>query len=195
MPEPHLCSDLEQVRILGGGQGARLNAEPLCGTPDEAGVAHRVGSRQEHQLLSRLGQRPGAPQIVVLDMAGDVAGGGKLEAARQLGGAHALRQLQEGERVATRLSEDPVADPVVESAGQRFRQQGARMAVVEPTHVQFRQAVEFVRISRLASGEHDRHRLREQPSRDESEHLAGGAIEPLRVVHETQQGPSLRDRR
>ena len=41
--------------------------------------------------------------------------------------------------------------------------------------------------ARLAHREHDRHRLRQQPPRDEPEDLARGAVEPLRVVDEADQ--------
>ena len=47
----------------------------------------------------------------------------------------------------------------------------------------------------LANGEHDRHRFRQQPSRDESEDLVRGGVEPLRVIHETEQRTLLGDRR
>ena len=40
---------------------------------------------------------------------------------------------------------------------------------------------------RLSNGEHDRHRLRQQPSRDESEDLIRSLVQPLRVIDETEQ--------
>lgn len=55
-------------------------------------------------------------QIVLLDVTGKVARVGEREAARQFGGGHASWQLQQRQRVATRLRDDPVADAVVESA-------------------------------------------------------------------------------
>ena len=43
----------------------------------------------------------------------------------------------------------------------------------------------------LADGDHDRHRFRQQPSRDEAEDQPGGGVQPLSVVHETEQRPLL----
>jgi hypothetical protein len=48
---------------------------------------------------------------------------------------------------------------------------------------------------RFADREDDGHRLGVQPPRDEAEHLARSAVEPLRVVHDTEQRPILRDGR
>ena len=76
--------------------------------------------------------------------AGSVAGGGKLEATGQLGGGHAPRQLQQGERVATGLGDDPVADAAVEPAGDDARQQRARILLAQPFEVELGQAVEVV---------------------------------------------------
>ena len=81
---------------------------------------------------------------------------------------------------------------LIEPAGDDGRQQRARVLVVEPLEPQFRQARQLALLARLADGEHDRHPLREQPARHESEHLAGGVVEPLEVVHETQQRLRLR---
>ena len=65
---------------------------------------------------------------------------GAAEAARQLRGAHAPRQLQQGQRVAAGLRDDPLPDVLVEPAGDDRRQQGARVVVVEPFEPQLRQA-------------------------------------------------------
>ena len=46
--------------------------------------------------------------------------------------------------------------------------------------------------SRVAHGDHDRHRLGPHPSRDEAEDLARGGIQPLRVLDEAEQRPLLR---
>ena len=62
----------------------------------------------------------------------------------------------------------------------------------ESFELQLRQARELALLGRVAHGEHDRHRLRQQPPRDESEDLGRGAVEPLRVVHDAQQRPLLR---
>ena len=47
--------------------------------------------------------------------------------------------------------------------------------------------------ARLAHGEHQPDRLRTQPARDEGQRQRGGRVEPLRVVHDADPRPLLRD--
>ena len=65
----------------------------------------------------------------------------------------------------------------------------ARVLLREPSERQVRQADKLGLVARLANREHHRHGLRQQPSRDETEDLARGAVEPLRVLHQTEQRP------
>jgi hypothetical protein len=67
--------------------------------------------------------------------------------------------------------------------------------VAEPFEPQLRQIFRPALVARLADAEHHRDRLGEQPARHESEHLPRGAVEPLEVVHETQQRLLLGDLR
>jgi hypothetical protein len=70
-----------------------------------------------------------------------------------------------------------------------------RILVVEPCDRQVGQAVEVAPLVGVANRDHDRHRLREQPPRDEPEHLARSGVEPLRVVHGAEQRAFLGHRR
>ena len=112
---------------------------------------------------------------------------GRTEARRQFRVAHAARQLQQGQRVATGLGDDPLADVLVEPAGDDRGEQGARILVIEPLQAQLRHARQLALLARLADGEDDRDPLGEQAARHEPERLRGGLVEPLEVVHETQQ--------
>jgi hypothetical protein len=47
-------------------------------------------------------------------------------------------------------------------------------------------------IGPLASGEQEGDRLRQQPARNETQRLRGGAVQPLRVVDDTQQRALMR---
>jgi hypothetical protein len=96
-------------------------------------------------------------------------------------------QLQQRERVAAGLGQDPVPDPLVDHPRQRGRQQRARVVVSDPLDAQLRQAVEVAGVTGLADGEHHGDPLRQQPARDEGQRLRGRAIEPLRVVDEAHQ--------
>ena len=113
------------------------------------------------------------------------------EAACQLRGAHAPRQVQQRQRVAARLRDDAVADTIVEPTRDGSAQQRARILVGQPAQHQLGQAAEVVPGTRLADRDHDRDRLRQQPSRDEAEDQRRGRVEPLGVLHQTQQRPLL----
>ena len=63
--------------------------------------------------------------------------------------------------------------------------EAAQRELVEP--------LELVLVARLPHREDDRDGVRAEPARDEGERLHRGAIEPLRVVHDAEQGPLLRD--
>jgi hypothetical protein len=54
--------------------------------------------------------------IVVLRTPGDVSRGGNLVAACEFHRAHPARQLQQRERIAARLGDDPVTDASVDPA-------------------------------------------------------------------------------
>ena len=139
VPEPHLRADLEQPGVDGGRRGLRIDAEPLGRSPHEQRLADGIGRRELQQPPRVGGQRVEPPPEALLD-AGLRHRAGPAEAARQLRRAHAPRQLEQGQRVAARLRDDPLADALVEPAGDDRRQQGARVLVVEPFQPQLRQA-------------------------------------------------------
>ena len=62
-----------------------------------------------------------------------------------------------------------------------------------PAELQLGQPDQLALVARVAHGEHDRHRLRQQAARDEPEDLSRGGVEPLRVVDEAEQRPFLGD--
>ncbi len=139
--------------------------------------------------MGRLRQRAEPPHVVLLDLTGKVPGGGEREAAGELRRGHGLRQLQQGQGVATRLGDDPIADMVIEPARDDRDQEGASVVLGEPAEGELRQAVQHPLVRRLAHGEDDQERLGQHPPGDEPEDLARRSVEPLRVVDEAQQWP------
>jgi hypothetical protein len=127
-------------------------------------------------------------------MAREVADPGQVEAACQLGSAHAARQLEQGERVAAGLGDDAITDALVQPTGDRPVEQGPRVLLGEPTERHLRKAVQRRCGGGLTGREHDRHRLGEQAPRDEPENLGRDAVQPLHVVDQAQQRPVLGDR-
>ena len=195
MAEPDPCSDLQQIGVVRRREGGRLDLEPPGRTPYEGRVAQRVRCCQQQELLRRLRQCMNALQVALLDMTCEVFRGQKLEATGQLRCAHAPGQFEQSERIATRLRDDPLADLVVEAARDSSRQECAGTLLVKPFEPQLAEALELVSATRLADREHDRHRFRQQPARDKSEHLVRSVVQPLRVIHETEQRSLLGDGR
>ena len=128
----------------------------------------------------------------MLDLRRKLASRRKFESAGQLGSGHASRQLQQGKRVPRGLADNPVDDAAVEPAGYDAAQQRASVLLGQSFEPQLRQTVEVGCGGRLAHGDHDGHRLRTHPSRDEPDDLARGGVQPLRVLDEAQQRPLLR---
>ncbi|HEY6762058.1 MAG TPA: hypothetical protein VI318_21335 [Baekduia sp.] len=195
MAEPHRVVDLQQ---RGGGrrrQRARVDAQQLGRTPDQRRVAARVGGSQRDQPARRVRQRADAAQVALLDVAGERAGRGRQHvAARALRRAHAAGQLQQRERVAARLGDDPVADAVVERARRGVGDEGARVRVLQAADCELRKAVVGPPVAGLTQREDDRHGLGQQPSRDEPERLPRGGVQPLSVVDQAEERTILGDR-
>ena len=80
-----------------------------------------------------------------------------------------MRQIEQSERVSAGLRHDAVADPLVEPTRDGSHEESARILLTQPAQNQLRKAVEIVPGIRLADGDHDRHRFRQQPTRDKAE--------------------------
>jgi hypothetical protein len=116
------------------------------------------------------------------------------EAAGELRPGLAPRELEQRERVAVRLGDDPVAHALVDRARDDGREQRARVLLAETGERQLRQPVELAPPNRLTDGEDQRDRFSEQPPGYEAEDLAGHVVQPLGVIDHAEQRPLLRDR-
>ena len=95
-----------------------------------------------------------APQVVLLDLAGQVTVAGSPNPPASSAGLMPRGQLQQRERVAARLGDDAIADALVEPARDRPSPAArARPPRPGPPSAQLRQAVELVLGGRLADGE------------------------------------------
>ena len=188
MPKPDPRADLEQLLSRRWLQRLPLEPERLGRPPDQGCVPNRVRRRQEHQSSGRVGQRSDAPAVLLVDPIHDVAGVGEGKPSASCAGS-TLRDS------SSRASGFPRVSPTIRSRTRSSSLPGTtasaarRRVTVRQTWVSdisgrptsSRSSVRFV------NGEHQRHGLGEQPSRDEPEDLARGGVEPLHVVHETQQ--------
>jgi hypothetical protein len=81
---------------------------------------------------------------VPLELPREIRRGGNVEAADELRCALATRQLQQSERVAARLGDDPVAHAVVERSRDGCGQQRARVLLAQPFERHLRKPLELL---------------------------------------------------
>ena len=112
---------------------------------------------------------------------------GEPEPARELRRRQPARQLDQRERVAAGLAEDPGLDALIERPRDRRVQEQPGLVGGQPFDDELRQALQDVRVDALAQREHQPHPLRQQPARHERQRLRGHPVEPLRVVDHAQQ--------
>ena len=95
------------------------------------------------------------------------------------------RQLEQRERVAARLRDDPVAHPLVQHEPHRRAQQRPRVAVAKAAHLQLGHVPKL--LARFTCSEHDPDRLGQQPPSHERQRQGRRLIQPLRVIDDAQQ--------
>ena len=192
MAEAHPPAQLDQPGVLGICCGVGRNPLPPGRAPQQGHVAGRLGRRGQQQPL-RLGlQRPELPEKAGLDAAGQRPRVGQPETARQLGPAQPPGQLQQRQRVAAGLGDDPVADLGVQPPADRRGQQRARVGIPQPGNGQPGQAGQLIVVVRRARGEDHGDRLGQQPAGRERQALHRGLVEPLRVIDQAGQRLVLR---
>ena len=182
MAKSHAGTELDQPCGRCRAQRIGADAESLGRAPEQGDVTGGLGRRDEQQLPRVAWKRLDAPPEAPLDPARQQGAVGQSEPSRQLARRQAARQLQQRERVAPRLGQNPVADPRVQWPADSRRQHRARVVVAEPVDEELRQAGELVRVAWLADGEHHGDPLGQQSPRDERQCLPGGSVEPLRIV-------------
>ncbi len=104
-------------------------------------------------------------------------------------------ELEQRERVAARITHDPIAHTFIEPARHGGGEQRACVVLRQPFDEQLRQTGERAGGAPLAHGDDHSHRLRHQPPRDEPQHLVRRVVEPLRVVDQDDERAFFRDLR
>ena len=190
MAEDHPDPQLDHVLRLDDLRHRLGNREPSCRSPHDRRVARGVGRRDQQQATGITGQPGQASREALLDARGQRHRGGQPEPARELDGRQPAGQLQQGERVAVRLQNDPIQHVLIQASGQNGLEQCSRVTMPQRLNTQIRQPRE--RVSHLTGREHERDVLGKQAAGDECERARRRAIEPLRVIDDTQQGSLLR---
>jgi hypothetical protein len=192
MPEPHVRTESHQVGRDGQVHGRGVQAEYPGRPEDQRRVPDRVGRCEQDQPLDLGGQFTQARCVLIFDAPGQISRVRKSEPAGQIGGAPASVELDQGQRMAVCLLENPGADALVERTRGDLRQQRPGRLFIQSVQPEFGQARQLIRhgISwdRRPDREHQRYRLRQQAAPDESEYLGRGLVEPLGVVYDAQHG-------
>ena len=162
------------------------------GPPQQRRDRHRIGGRQQHQPLRRLGQLAPAAAVVVLDARRQVSRVGA--SAKPPASSAGLRPRGS----SSSASGLPRVSATIRSRTRRRARPGITLASSArashrrgPPSASCRQAHQLALAARLAHGEHQAQPLGRAAVGDEAEHLGRGAVEPLRVVDQAQQRPLL----
>ena len=183
--EGHALPDRQQPVRLHVSGDRRLDAECFGRAPQQQRIAERLRRRQQRQTPRVVGERLELADEALLDPSREALRAQQAEAARQLRRRQASRQLQQRQRIPPRLGDDPIPDSLVQVEAHRRAEQRAGVPVAHAVHLQLGDVLEL--LARLARGEHDPDRLRQQAAGDEGERQRRRVIEPLRVIDDTQQ--------
>ena len=190
--KPDLLRDFDQTDRLR--RRGRVDAQPdqLRGADQQRGVARRLGRGEEQEPLRPVWHRPDTSQEVLLQTSGDWLRRAHPEAARELRRRLSARELEQCQRVAAGLGDDPVYHPLIDSPGDRHAEHTACVFVIQAPQDELGQSDEGLFVSGVAHREYHRDRLGHQSPRDERERPGGSLIEPLGIVDNAHEWLSLR---
>ena len=106
--KPDLCGEFDQADRLR--RHCRFDAQPdqLRCAHQQRRVARRLGRGEEQEPLSLVGHRPDPSEEALLEASGEWLRRAHAEPARKLGRRQSARKLEQCQRVAARLGEDPL---------------------------------------------------------------------------------------
>ena len=162
--ELHAPAQLEQPAVPGRARRREVDPERPCGTVQQDRVAEGFCGSGEDEQLGVGREQLEAPDVALLDPAGDRLAAGKTEPACEAGHVPRARQLEQGERVAVTLLDDLVANGGIQRAGHVGQQQRTSIAVAEPAD----------RTTRAARRERHRRSPSARRTRPRSARRAGG---------------------
>ena len=165
--ERHALSDCQQPVRLHVTGDRRLDADCFGRAPEQQRITERLRRRQQRQTPRVIRERLELSDEALLDPSGETLRPQQTEAARQLGRRQASRQLQQRQRIPPRFVDDPIPDSLIELESHRRAEQRAGVPIAHAVHFQLGDVLKL--LARLARGEHDSDRLRQQAAGDEGE--------------------------
>ncbi len=183
MPEPQPRPQRQEPRVLRHVEPGGVQAEQRRRAPQQSEVADGLRRRERHQRPGG-GRQPFEAAYEPLLQLGDHPGPrthrpGDPERPR------VMRELQQRQRVAVRLGQDPVEDLGVQPGVRHRSQHRPGVLVAQPRQRQPRKIGEPGPRPGLPRGEHHRDALHRHPPRHEDQRPPRGVVDPLRVVHHT----------
>ncbi len=170
-------AELQQVfRLDGVGDRHGDLRAPGRLKPDDCQVARRISRRRWAGSDGHRREVGKAARVALLDARRQWDCRGQSEPARELDRRHPARQLQQRERVAVRLEDDPVQHVLVQPRCQHRLQQRPRIAMSQGLDAQLRQSRQGA--PHLTSCDHERDALGVQAADHERERARRRAIEP-----------------
>ena len=163
--------------------------ELLGRTQQQQRIANRIRRRQQQQTPRVLREPLESSHEALLDPSRETLRAHQPKATRQLRRRQPPRQLQQRQRIPPRFRHDPVTHAGVQHETNRRAEQRTGIAVVQATHLQLGDVPKL--LASLTRSEHDPNGLGQQTPSHERERQRRGLIQPLRVIHDTQQGPLL----
>ena len=188
MTEADGVPDGDELPGLGRGGRRQGEAQLLAGLGQQAGIAGGVRGRRQQQGLRGGGQFPDLAQVTLFEPAAERQWFGQERVAVQFAAGQFLANLDERQRVAARLRDDPVRDRGAQPRPGRRREHGAGVVGGQPGQAEFWQPAQAAREPRgLADGEDDGDRVGVQPPGHERERVSGFLIQAVCVVDQAQQ--------
>jgi hypothetical protein len=182
-----LAGDPRQPVTLGGLQRLRVHGEHAAGGEHHRQLTGVLRGSDQQQHLGRRRQRHHPLEERPLQLGAQGQPLGQWLGPRQLAVAEAGRQLLQGQRVATGLLDQPVADLRGQLADLRLQHLPGRFGL-QSAQVQLRKTGRVELAPAVVAGgqqQHDRFGL--QSPRDEHQRIRGRPVQPLRVGHLAQQ--------
>lgn len=173
----------EQPGGRGGLERVLVHPEGSRCLPDRGQIAGVLGSRDEHQQLHLVRKPSTAVEEDVFDPVSERQMSRERGRAPELSLAELGRKLQERQRVAARLRDQPVGDLLGGRGTQALVQQGPGRLRIQPRQHELGQALGPERpLGAVAGREDHQHAVGGDPSSAEEQSIGGGRIEPVRVL-------------
>ena len=181
-------SGRDQPTRLGLLQARGVDPERRAGTQHQVEVGGVGGGREQQELLGALAQVGGAGGVQALDLAAHRERVGQRLAPRQLVVAQQGRELDDRQRVAGVVLDQPGLDLGGDHRSPVDQQRRGGL-LVEPAQPVLGQSggVEGGLVG-VADREDHQHALGVEPPRHEPQHVGRRGVEPLGVVHEAGDG-------